>query len=116
MCEQTRVLYDPNVSQRGIMTCVGRAPRKRDPADVELKPVIHTPHALPMFKEGGSRKRQREKTLQDPVRTRQPEGAPIQGHGKGVGGRLGQTSKSLLSQYLLKEGGLLQKGMEADPR
>ena len=69
------------------MSCVGRAPRKKDPADYEAKPVIHTPHALPMFKEGGSRKRQREKTLQDPVKTRHPEGAPMKGQGKGAGGQ-----------------------------
>lgn len=61
--------------------------------------MIHNPHALPLFRDQPSRKRQREKILKDPLKSHKPE-LPITGPGHG--GRVGATKGSLLTQYLLK--------------
>lgn len=96
---QTHVLYDPTLSERGALVCVARAPRKKSVDDFELKPMIHNPHALPLFRDQPSRKRQREKMLKDPFKSHKPE-LPMTGPGHG--GRVGTTQGSLLTQYLLK--------------
>lgn len=67
--------------------------------DFEIKPVIHNPHALPLFRDQPSRKRQREKILKDPLKSHKPE-LPM--NGPGHGGRVGASKGSLLTQYLLK--------------
>ncbi|XP_057548841.1 uncharacterized protein LOC130827205 isoform X2 [Amaranthus tricolor] len=95
----THILYDPTMSERGALVCVARAPRKKSVDDFEIKPVIHNPHALPLFRDQPSRKRQREKILKDPAKSHRPE-LPVTG--PGFGGRTGTSSGSLLTQYLLK--------------
>lgn len=110
----THILYDPTLSERGALVCVARAPRKKSVDDYEAKPVIHNPHALPLFRDQPSRKRQREKILKDPMKSHKPE-LPI--NGPGHGGRVGTTKGSLLTQYLLKQGGLIKETwMDEDPR
>ncbi|CAA2999504.1 WD repeat-containing 70 [Olea europaea subsp. europaea] len=110
----THVLYDPTVSERGALVCVARAPRKKSVDDFQAQPVIQNPHALPMFRDQPSRKRQREKILKDPLKSHKPE-LPM--NGPGFGGRVGTTKGSLLTQYLLKQGGLIKETwMEEDPR
>ncbi|ESW34615.1 hypothetical protein PHAVU_001G166600 [Phaseolus vulgaris] len=110
----THILYDPTLSERGALVCVARAPRKKSIDDFEAKPVIHNPHALPLFRDQPSRKRQREKVLKDPFKSHKPE-LPITG--PGFGGRVGTSQGSLLTQYLLKKGGLIKETwMEEDPR
>ncbi|TYG62662.1 hypothetical protein ES288_D07G249600v1 [Gossypium darwinii] len=110
----THVLYDPTLSERGALVCVARAPRKKSVDDFEAPLVIHNPHALPLFRDQPSRKRQREKILKDPVKSHKPE-LPITGPGHG--GRVGSTKGSLLTQYLLKQGGMIKETwMEEDPR
>ncbi|XP_022771352.1 WD repeat-containing protein 70-like [Durio zibethinus] len=110
----THVLYDPTLSERGALVCVARAPRKKSVDDFEALPVIHNPHALPLFRDQPSRKRQREKILKDPLKSHKPE-LPITG--PGYGGRVGTTKGSLLTQYLLKQGGMIKETwMEEDPR
>lgn len=110
----THVLYDPTLSERGALVCVARAPRKKSVDDFELKPVIHNPHALPMFRDQPSRKRQREKILKDPLKSHKPE-LPM--NGPGHGGRVGASKGSLLTQYLLKQGGMIKETwMDEDPR
>lgn len=110
----THILYDPTLSERGALVCVARVPRKKSVDDFEVQPVIHNPHALPLFRDQPSRKRQREKILKDPMKSHKPE-LPITGPGHG--GRTGTSSGSLLTQYLLKEGGMLKETwMEEDPR
>lgn len=98
---ETHILYDPSISQRGALVCVGRASRKKSVDDYELQPVIHNPHALPLFRDAPSRKRQREKALKDPFKSHKPE-CPV--NGPGFGGRVGTTKGSLLTQYLMKVG------------
>lgn len=78
---------------------MARAPRKKSVDDFEAQPVIHNPHALPLFRDEPSRKRQREKMLKDPIKSHKPE-LPMTGPGHG--GRVGSTKGSLLTQYLLK--------------
>lgn len=95
----THILYDPTLSERGALVCVARAPRKKSMDDFEAQPVIHNPHALPLFRDQPSRKRQREKMLKDPLKSHKPD-LPVTG--PGFGGRVGSTKGSLLTQYLLK--------------
>ncbi|XP_065875303.1 uncharacterized protein [Euphorbia lathyris] len=110
----THVLYDPTLSERGALVCVARAPRKKSLDDFEVQPVIHNPHALPLFRDQPSRKRQREKILKDPLKSHKPE-LPMTGPGHG--GRVGVSKGSLLTQYLLKQGGMIKETwMEEDPR
>ncbi|KAF5187091.1 Wd repeat-containing protein, partial [Thalictrum thalictroides] len=110
----THILYDPSHSKRGALVCVARAPRKKSVDDFEAKPAIHNPHALPLFRDQPSRKRQREKALKDPIKSHKPE-LPMTG--PGFGGRVGSTNGSLLTQYLLKQGGMIKETwMEEDPR
>ncbi|KAL5863755.1 hypothetical protein ACOSQ3_001269 [Xanthoceras sorbifolium] len=110
----THILYDPTLSERGALVCVARAPRKKSIDDFEAQPVIHNPHALPLFRDQPSRKRQREKILKDPVKSHKPE-LPITG--PGYGGRVGVSKGSLLTQYLLKQGGMIKETwMDEDPR
>ncbi|KAG7579837.1 WD40 repeat [Arabidopsis thaliana x Arabidopsis arenosa] len=110
----THILYDPTQSERGACVCVARAPRKKSVDDYQPEPVIHNPHALPLFRDAPSRKRQREKALKDPIKAHKPE---IPMTGPGHGGRVGTTGSSLLTQYLLKQGGMIKETwMEEDPR
>nr|GMD12218.1 WD repeat-containing protein 70 [Ipomoea batatas] len=110
----THILYDPTLSERGALVCVARAPRKKSVDDFQAQPVIHNPHALPLFRDQPSRKRQREKMLKDPLKAHKPE-LPITGPGHG--GRVGASKGSLLTQYLLKQGGLIKETwMDEDPR
>lgn len=78
---------------------MARAPRKKSVDDFVAQPMIHNPHALPLFRDEPSRKRQREKMLKDPIKSHKPE-LPMTGPGHG--GRVGTTKGSLLTQYLLK--------------
>lgn len=111
---ETHILYDPTQSERGALVCVARAPRKKSVDDFEAKPVIHNPHALPLFRDAPSRKRQREKILKDPLKSHKPE-LPMTG--PGFGGRVGVSQGSLLTQYLMKQGGMIKETwMEEDPR
>ncbi|XP_043706759.1 WD repeat-containing protein 70 [Telopea speciosissima] len=111
---ETHILYDPSFSERGALVCVARAPRKKSVDDFQPSPVIHNPHALPLFRDQPSRKRQREKALKDPLKSHKPE-LPMTG--PGFGGRVGTTNGSLLTQYLLKQGGMIKETwMEEDPR
>ncbi|XP_059433237.1 uncharacterized protein LOC132166438 [Corylus avellana] len=110
----THILYDPTLSERGALVCVARAPRKKSVDDFEAKPVVHNPHALPLFRDQPSRKRQREKELKDPRKSHKPE-LPMTG--PGFGGRVGTSAGSLLTQYLLKQGGMIKETwMDEDPR
>ncbi|XP_010415936.1 PREDICTED: WD repeat-containing protein 70 [Camelina sativa] len=110
----THILYDPTQSKRGACVCVARAPRKKSVDDYQPEPVIHNPHALPLFRDAPSRKREREKALKDPLKSHKPE-VPMSGPGHG--GRVGTTGSSLLTQYLMKQGGMIKETwMEEDPR
>ena len=66
--------------------------------------VIHTPHALPMFKEAKQiRKRKSERDHDDAVKYHKPEvGSSAATLGRGAAGLIGKTGGTLLTQYILK--------------
>ncbi|CAI7794811.1 unnamed protein product, partial [Closterium sp. NIES-53] len=111
----THILYEPTLSERGALVCVARAPHAPRPKDLCARvaaPAIRNPHALPMFCDEPSRKRQREKARKVPVASQRPD-LPMEGPGHG--GRVGHTKGTLLIQYLLREGGLREETwMEED--
>lgn len=71
---------------------------------LQAPPVIHTPHALPMFKEAKHiRKRKSEKDRDDAVKFHKPEvGSSAATLGRGAAGLIGKTGGTLLTQYVLK--------------
>ncbi|CAI7737500.1 unnamed protein product [Closterium sp. NIES-54] len=98
----THILYEPTLSERGALVCVARAPHAPRPKDLCARvaaPAIRNPHALPMFCDEPSRKRQREKARKVPVASQRPD-LPMEGPGHG--GRVGHTKGTLLIQYLLR--------------
>ena len=70
---------------------------------VQAPLLIHTPHALPMFREPRpTGKRKREKERADPIKSQMPDrggAAPLK---PGTGGKIGATGGTLLTQYVLK--------------
>lgn len=113
-----RALYDPTMSERGVLLCAARKPRAKDPLDFEAPVVIHTPHALPMFKEPKQiRKRKSEKDRDDAVKFHKPEaGSSAATLGRGAAGLIGKTGGTLLTQYILKNHGMLKNPAEEDIR
>ena len=107
-----RVLYDPEFSEKGALLCVARAPRLKDAQD--LIPRAEAAYERPE-QAGGGRKRQREQQVAKKLQQHVPQG-PAGTYG--AGGRIGGgTGGSLLTQYLLKERGVLYNaGNEMDPR
>ena len=107
-----RVLYDPEFSEKGALLCVARAPRLKDAMD--LIPRAEAAYERPE-QAGGGRKRQREQQVAKKLQQHVPQG-PAGTYG--AGGRIGGgTGGSLLTQYLLKERGVLYNaGNEMDPR
>jgi hypothetical protein len=79
----TRVLYDTTWSERGVLMCVGRAPRKPSPFDFQPPLVIKTYGALPLFREDGDHRGKKR-------------GREVQGFGSGYNGaRRGAVEGSL---------------------
>lgn len=56
---KTHVLYSPDMSEKGALLCAAKKPRQKNPIDYEPPLVIHTPGALPMFRDDSWRKRKR---------------------------------------------------------
>ncbi|KAK3240584.1 hypothetical protein CYMTET_49585 [Cymbomonas tetramitiformis] len=112
----THVLYDPAVSDKGALVCMARAPRARQEGDksINVQEFIHNPHALPMYRVNFKRKRITKQDEEPQQKTKLPE-LPTQG--PGCGGRVGTTGKTMLTQYLLKEQGLVKEDWQKeDPR
>ncbi|PKU60593.1 hypothetical protein MA16_Dca027483 [Dendrobium catenatum] len=87
------------MSQRGDLECVAQVQRKESVNYFDAQPIVHNPHALPLFRDQPSQKRQREKILKDPMKSHKPE-LPV--NGPGFGGRVGATKGNLLTRYLMK--------------
>eukprot|EP01027_Heterolobosea_sp_BB2_P016737 GEZU01023785.1.p1 GENE.GEZU01023785.1~~GEZU01023785.1.p1 ORF type:complete len:461 (+),score=97.33 GEZU01023785.1:441-1823(+) len=108
---KAHIFYDPEKSKQGALLCVTRQRRKIDPSDLVIQPVIITPHALPMFREEKSAKKQREKARKDPKLSRRPETAVTAG--PGYGGRVGES----MTHILMKDLGVTKKTFrDEDPR
>eukprot|EP00963_Diacronema_lutheri_P007384 scaffold649_cov347-Pavlova_lutheri.AAC.23 len=105
----TQILYDNTLSVRGALLAVKRKVRKIADSYVEERPVIYTPHALPLFREEPPLKRRKEKGSipmpqqhLDSSEVKDPRSMP---QGK------------LLTQYLLKQRGMVkQNDPSEDPR
>jgi hypothetical protein len=80
----TRVYYDPMRSKNGALLSVYKQKRRKDPSDSIQHFAIHTPHALPMFKDQPSAKKQKLKDRQDPIKSRKPD-LPLNGPGHAYG-------------------------------
>mmetsp|Transcript_7041 Transcript_7041/g.21459 ORF Transcript_7041/g.21459 Transcript_7041/m.21459 type:complete len:687 (+) Transcript_7041:388-2448(+) len=111
-----RVLYSPQLSQKGVLRCVSRVVKRREESVVNVGVgKIYTPNALPMFRdeEAGNRgipsskKRQQEKRQEDPVLTRKP----FKAHRPDVKAAAGSTLASHIAQSKVKS-----TWMEEDPR
>lgn len=85
----TKVLFNPERSNKGATLCVGKVKLKRfDPGESLFKPQIINPHALRMYKEKRTEnvKKIKAKQRADPILSHKPE-APL-GLAHGIGGRL----------------------------
>ena len=103
-----RVLYSPEFSDKGALLCVARAPRLKDAMD--LIPRAEAAYERP--EAGGSRKRHREQQVAKKLQQHVPQGpeGTFAAGGRASGG-------TLLTQYLLKEKGMLYDAANAlDPR
>ena len=107
----TVALYDETRSSRGMLVCVGRKARNRSNADfvnINVENTAYTPHALPMFKqpmpgrkgEGESLRAKRK----DAAATKIPQ-PPVKG--VGVGGALGGSNGTLLTQHIMRNSDML---------
>lgn len=113
-----RVLYNPTLSEAGVLKCAARKPRAADPLDFQAPLVIHAPHALPMYRDDQhKRKRKSERDRDDAAKFRKPQaGQSAAQLGRGAGGNIGATGGTLLTQYVLKSQGLLKNPAEEDIR
>ncbi|KAF2307155.1 hypothetical protein GH714_025163 [Hevea brasiliensis] len=57
----THILYD----ETGALVCVARAPRKKSVDNFEAQPVIHNPHALPLFRDQPSRQSSEQESCRE---------------------------------------------------
>lgn len=103
-----RVYYDPMRSTNGALLSVYKQKRRKDPSDSIQHFAIHTPHALPMFKDQPSAKKQRLKDRQDPVKSRKPD-LPL--NGPGHAGHVGSSLTHHMMKTLIKK-----TEREVDPR
>jgi WD repeat-containing protein 70 len=116
----THVLYDPACSVKGALMAAGR---KRKAKAINFGAlaggagggggVVHTPHALPMFKQDTYGKLAAEKARRDPVASRRPE-LPSGGSKPGIPG----AYKSSFTQHFMQNrvGGTGPTLREQDPR
>ena len=98
-------LYDPQKSQKGLVTCLGKKVKTSVNADfmrIDESKTAYTPHALPMFREPmpgrkgpGESERARRK---DPVATKAPA--------LEQGGKL-RTGGTLLTQHIMKNNDMI---------
>jgi len=74
------VYYDVKQSTKGALLSALKVKKRKDPSDDVQYLAIHTPHALPMFKDPPSAKKQKLKDRQDPIKSRKPD-LPLDGPG-----------------------------------
>lgn len=111
----TQVLYDPEASSRGALVGLARPARQdhsSEFASVRLDPVIHNPHALPLFQEHKNYKKRRAEELAGeagkatlPEKREAPRKKDL----------TVKTSGMLLKQHLLEQQGVIKTQWE-DPR
>ncbi|KAJ8905465.1 hypothetical protein NDN08_001972 [Rhodosorus marinus] len=111
------VLYDPLLSSKGILRCISKLVKRKQQAFVDIGVgAIHTPNALPMFRDEHAnhgrpinRKRQQEKMREDPILTKKP----VMAGGPDAKAIAGSTMASFVARSKAKE----EKGwLKEDPR
>jgi len=114
-------LYDPRVSENGVVRSLGRQAKRADFTNAGISQVglIYAPHALPMFREDKARTtaKQKRKDRADPVKSSRPDLGPVAAMQKGLAYPGMQTSRSF-AQHLFKEavGPAGQDYLNQDPR
>eukprot|EP01125_Pyxidicula_operculata_P014761 TRINITY_DN4959_c0_g1_i2.p1 TRINITY_DN4959_c0_g1~~TRINITY_DN4959_c0_g1_i2.p1 ORF type:complete len:602 (-),score=164.84 TRINITY_DN4959_c0_g1_i2:214-2019(-) len=98
--KNVHVLFDPKLSQKGVLYSISKAPKERNIEDLQTTRAILTPHALPLFKAAPSLRRQREKARKDPLKAHIPEAPQI---GPGAGGKLGSSLTASIMKGLVKK-------------
>lgn len=89
------LLYNPRLSIKGALLCVGKAMRKKHAGEsMQLTGDIINPHSLPMYRKK-TRKRQRAEDRRDPAKTKMPEEPQ-----KGTMGTNGRRVSNTLIQYM----------------
>jgi WD40 repeat protein len=119
-----RLLYDPVRSNKGVLQCIGRRARAKNPLDFEMEgggagqPVhmgaIITPHALPGMRGDESALSQNRKRKRDKAAAALAPEAPLAGR-FGVGGRAAGSS-SMAAFHLSKSVSMRTDPREKDPR
>lgn len=96
-----RVLYDPEISRNGALLCADKAEKKRSVDQLQNPVHILTPNSLPMFEDGPSYKKAKQKARMDPKAASIPE-RPLEGRGKG--GRISsQNYNKFLAQSFYQD-------------
>jgi len=115
-----RVLYDPQLSKKGVLLSSSRSVRKKNALELLLEerkePIVGkilTPNALPMFRDPEIQtKRKREQERMDPVKTRRPEAPSTGKHLTG-----GRSSVSVnFTQFVVQATVKNKKFVGKDPR
>lgn len=117
-----RVLYDSEMSERGVLLAAGRRPRAANPFDFSSSSSslpIYNPNALPLYRTdvpGFGKKRKGDQGGERTSKSFRPEVGQAAVGGKGAKGQLGATGGSLLTQYIMKQQGGLKPPTEDDVR
>lgn len=113
-----RVLYDVGSSTNGVLLAVGKKPRKTNISDfaANVQAEIYHPNALPLYREDlMNKKRSSSSAMSKSAKLFKPDqGALVAG--KGAEGKLGTSTGSLLTQYLMKDRGVLKNPADEDVR
>lgn len=113
---ETKVLYDPLISEKGALMSATRVKRLKDPSDFSSISAsaavgeIHNPNALPMFQKEKTGKRKRDKERMDPLKSKRPE-LPVTGPGFG-----GRVSGSYTFTQLVMKNKIKDTTREQDAR
>ncbi len=109
---EIKILYDPELSRRGILLAVHKAPkREKDPSDYAVVGEIYAPLALDMYKEKTAKEKYIEKVmeLKDPYLSKIPQKPSTQGPGN-------RPNTSFFFTKFVTEGKTKDTTREEDPR
>jgi WD40 repeat protein len=111
---EIKVLYDPELSKKGILLSVHKAPkREKDPNDYSIVGEIYTPFALNMYKEETEDDKylKRVMELKDPIKAKIPQKPTSQ---QGPGSR--PNTSFFFTQYMVSTEGKQKDIRTEDPR
>eukprot|EP00457_Paulinella_chromatophora_P003884 gb/GEZN01003892.1/.p1 GENE.gb/GEZN01003892.1/~~gb/GEZN01003892.1/.p1 ORF type:complete len:540 (+),score=68.59 gb/GEZN01003892.1/:180-1622(+) len=110
---KTHVLYSPKLSQKGMLLAMGKSVKRKSFMDFIQPMDIRNPHALPMYKDIASRKKQK---FLDRKKTAAPLAPKSTEPGKGVQGEL--ATRSLTGHFMQQAVNteIVQHQKHTDPR